>query len=86
MNNSIKVINLKKYYGTKEAVKNISFEIQENQINPRKSKRQILSSEGQNFEKQTQNIGQFLLNNNEPVHQTTGKFHERKRSMQNTRC
>ena len=32
MNNSIKVINLKKYYGTKEAVKNISFEIQENQI------------------------------------------------------
>ena len=32
MNNSIKVINLKKYYGTKEAVKNINFEIQENQI------------------------------------------------------
>ena len=32
MNNSIKVINLKKSYGTKEAVKNINFEIQENQI------------------------------------------------------
>ena len=32
MQNSIKVINLKKLYGTKEAVKNISFEIKENQI------------------------------------------------------
>ncbi len=29
MQNSIKVINLKKSYGTKEAVKNISFEIKE---------------------------------------------------------
>ncbi len=32
MHNSIKVINLKKTYGTKEAVKNISFEIKENEI------------------------------------------------------
>ncbi len=32
MQNSIKVINLKKSYGTKEAVKNISFEIKENEI------------------------------------------------------
>ncbi len=32
MQNSIKVINLKKTYGTKEAVKNISFEINENEI------------------------------------------------------
>ena len=32
MPNSIKVINLKKTYGTKEAVKNISFEIKENEI------------------------------------------------------
>ena len=32
MRNSIKVINLKKSYGTKEAVKNISFEIKENEI------------------------------------------------------
>ena len=32
MKNSIKVINLKKSYGTKEAVKNISFEIKENEI------------------------------------------------------
>ncbi len=32
MQNSIKVINLKKTYGTKEAVKNISFEIKKNEI------------------------------------------------------
>ena len=32
MQNSIKVINLKKTYGTKEAVKDISFEIKENEI------------------------------------------------------
>ncbi len=32
MQNSINVINLKKTYGTKEAVKNISFEIKENEI------------------------------------------------------
>ena len=32
MKNSIEVINLKKSYGTKEAVKNISFEIKENEI------------------------------------------------------
>ena len=32
MYNSIKVINLKKSYGTKEAVKNINFEIKENEI------------------------------------------------------
>ena len=32
MQSSIKVINLKKSYGTKEAVKNISFEIKENEI------------------------------------------------------
>ena len=32
MQNSIKVINLKKTYGTKEAVKNVSFEIKENEI------------------------------------------------------
>ena len=32
MQNSVKVINLKKSYGTKEAVKNISFEIKENEI------------------------------------------------------
>ena len=32
MQNSIKVINLKKTYGTKEAVKNISFEIKKNII------------------------------------------------------
>jgi len=32
MQNSIKVINLKKTYGVKEAVKNISFEIKENEI------------------------------------------------------
>ena len=32
MQNSIKVINLKKSYGTKEAVKNINFEIKENEI------------------------------------------------------
>ena len=32
MKNSIKVINIKKSYGTKEAVKNISFEIKENEI------------------------------------------------------
>ena len=32
MENSIKVINLKKTYGTKEAVKNINFEIKENEI------------------------------------------------------
>ncbi len=32
MQNSIKVINLKKFYGTKEAVKNINFEIKENEI------------------------------------------------------
>ena len=32
MKNSIEVINLKKTYGTKEAVKNISFEIKENEI------------------------------------------------------
>jgi len=32
MQNSIKVINLNKSYGTKEAVKNISFEIKENEI------------------------------------------------------
>ena len=31
MQNSIKVINLKKSYGTKEAVKNINFEIKENE-------------------------------------------------------
>ncbi len=32
MQNSIKVINLKKSYGKKEAVKNINFEIKENEI------------------------------------------------------
>ena len=32
MQSSIKVINLKKSYGTKEAVKNINFEIKENEI------------------------------------------------------
>ena len=32
MKNSIKVINLKKSYGSKEAVKNINFEIKENEI------------------------------------------------------
>ena len=32
MQNSIRVTNLKKSYGTKEAVKNISFEIKENEI------------------------------------------------------
>ena len=32
MQNSIKVINLKKWYGKKEAVKNINFEIKENEI------------------------------------------------------
>ena len=32
MQNSIKVINLKKTYGSKEAVKNISFEIKQNEI------------------------------------------------------
>ena len=32
MQNSIKVINLKKSYGSKEAVKNINFEIKENEI------------------------------------------------------
>ena len=32
MQNSIKVINLKKSYGSKEAVKNINFEINENEI------------------------------------------------------
>ena len=32
MENSIKVINLKKNYGNKEAVKNINFEIKENEI------------------------------------------------------
>ena len=32
MENSIKVINLKKTYGTKEAVKNVNFEIKENEI------------------------------------------------------
>ena len=32
MQNSIKVVNLKKSYGTKEAVKNINFEIKENEI------------------------------------------------------
>ncbi len=32
MQNSIKVVNLKKFYGAKEAVKNISFEIRENEI------------------------------------------------------
>ena len=32
MQNSIKVINLKKNYGKKEAVKNVSFEIKENEI------------------------------------------------------
>ena len=32
MQNSIKVTNLKKSYGTKEAVKNINFEIKENEI------------------------------------------------------
>ena len=32
MKNSIKAINLKKSYGTKEAVKNINFEIKENEI------------------------------------------------------
>jgi ABC-2 type transport system ATP-binding protein len=32
MQNSIKVINLKKSYGTKEAVKNINFEVRENEI------------------------------------------------------
>ena len=32
MRNSIKVTNLKKSYGTKEAVKNINFEIKENEI------------------------------------------------------
>ena len=32
MKNSIEVINLKKTYGTKEAVKNINFEIKENEI------------------------------------------------------
>ena len=32
MRNSIKVINLKKTYGTKEAVKNVNFEIKENEI------------------------------------------------------
>tara|TARA_B100000579_G_scaffold406740_1_gene393430 strand:- start:587 stop:1309 length:723 start_codon:yes stop_codon:yes gene_type:complete len=32
MENSIKVINLKKSYGNKEAVKNINFEIKENEI------------------------------------------------------
>ncbi len=32
MPNSIKVINLRKTYGTKEAVKNVSFEIKENEI------------------------------------------------------
>ena len=32
MENSIKVIDLKKNYGDKEAVKNINFEIKENEI------------------------------------------------------
>ena len=32
MQNSIKVINLKKSYGKKEAVKNINFEIKQNEI------------------------------------------------------
>ena len=32
MENTIKVINLKKTYGTKEAVKNVNFEINENEI------------------------------------------------------
>ena len=32
MQNSIKVINLKKSYGSKEAVKNINFEVKENEI------------------------------------------------------
>ncbi len=32
MQNSIKVVNLKKSYGTKEAVKNINFEVKENEI------------------------------------------------------
>tara|TARA_Y100001958_G_C21189473_1_gene517945 strand:- start:21 stop:743 length:723 start_codon:yes stop_codon:yes gene_type:complete len=32
MNNSIKVINLKKIYGSKEAVKSLNFEIKENEI------------------------------------------------------
>ena len=32
MENSIKVIDLKKNYGNKEAVKNINFEIKENEI------------------------------------------------------
>ena len=32
MQNSIKVINLKKSYGSKEAVKNVNFEIKENEI------------------------------------------------------
>ena len=32
MQNSIKVINLNKSYGSKEAVKNINFEIKENEI------------------------------------------------------
>ena len=32
MQNSIKVINLKKSYGAKEAVKNINFEIKQNEI------------------------------------------------------
>ena len=32
MQNSIKVINLKKSYGTKEAVKNINLEVGENEI------------------------------------------------------
>ena len=32
MENSIEVINLKKSYGSKEAVKNINFKVEENQI------------------------------------------------------
>ena len=32
MQNSIKVVNLKKSYGSKEAVKNLNFEINENEI------------------------------------------------------
>ena len=33
MKNSVEVINLKKAYGLKEAVKNISFKIKNNEIN-----------------------------------------------------
>ena len=51
MQNSIKVINLKKLYGTKEAVKNISFEIKENQI---------IGLQGPNGSGKTTTIGMIL--------------------------